>query len=150
VAQTIHKAHSFGKPFRFWATPDSKTSWKALTDMGVDFINTDMPFACASYLGTLESRIYKNKMTSSVYTPSYKSDKKNIPVKNIILLIGDGNGLNQISSAVLANGGELTLTQFKSIGFIKTQSADDFTTDSAAAGTALATGTKTYNRAIGV
>src|SRR5690606_22908329 len=91
VAQTIHKAHSFGKPFRFWATPDSKTSWKALTDMGVDFINTDMPFACASYLGTLESRIYKNKMTSSVYTPSYKSDKKNIPVKNIILLIGDGN-----------------------------------------------------------
>src|SRR5690606_1739462 len=43
VAQTIHKAHSFGKPFRFWATPDSKTSWKAFTDMGVDFINTDMP-----------------------------------------------------------------------------------------------------------
>jgi alkaline phosphatase len=150
VAETINKAHSFGKPFRFWATPDSKTSWKALADMGVDFINTDMPFACASYLGTLESRIYKNKTTSSVYTPSYKSDKKDGPIKNIILLIGDGNGLTQISSATLANGGELTLTQFKSIGFIKTQSADDFTTDSAAAGTALATGTKTYNRAIGV
>ena len=150
VAQTIQKAHSFGKPFRFWATPDSKTSWKAFTEMGVDFINTDMPFACASYLGTLESRVYQNNITSNVYKPSYESDKKDIPVKNIILLIGDGNGLTQISSSVLANGGDLTLTQFKSIGFIKTQSADDFTTDSAAAGTALATGTKTYNRAIGV
>ena len=50
----------------------------------------------------------------------------------------------------MANGGQLTLTQLKSIGFLKTQSEDDFTTDSAAGGTALATGKKTYNRAIGV
>ncbi len=150
VIQTITKAHSYGKPFRFWATPDSKTSWKALTDMGVDYINTDMPFACAKYLNTIQNRIYQNKIVSNVYNPSFESDKTITPPKNIILLIGDGNGLTQISSSVLANGGELTLTQFKSIGFIKTQSADDFTTDSAAAGTALATGTKTYNRAIGV
>src|SRR5690606_2292876 len=72
------------------------------------------------------------------------------PVQNVILLIGDGNGLSQISAAVLANGGETTLTQLKSIGFIKTASSDDFTTDSAAAGTALATGQKTYNRSIGM
>src|SRR5690606_8303078 len=71
-------------------------------------------------------------------------------VQNVILLIGDGNGLSQISSAVLGNGGELTLTRLKSIGFLKTGSADDFTTDSAAAGTGLATGHKTYNRAIGM
>ena len=58
--------------------------------------------------------------------------------------------MTQISSSVLANGGDLTLTQLKSIGLLKTQSADDFTTDSAAAGTALATGVKTNNRAIGV
>lgn len=150
VKAVIDKAHLYGKPFRFWGAPDSKTAWKAFSDMGVDFINTDLPYASASYLNTLEHRVYYNKVSSEVYTPTFNSDQKDAPVKNVILLIGDGNGLTQISSSVLANGGDLTLTQLKSIGFLKTQSADDFTTDSAAAGTALATGTKTNNRAIGV
>ena len=79
-----------------------------------------------------------------------KDVKPKSDLLNVILLIGDGNGLSQISSSTLANGGELTLTQLKNIGFIKTSSADDFTTDSAAAGTAIAIGKKTYNRAIGV
>ncbi|WP_421812759.1 alkaline phosphatase [Flagellimonas sp.] len=150
VKATIHKAHSYGKPFRFWATPDTKTAWRALADLGVDFINTDMPFVCMDFVNSLEKRRYGNKVFSEVYTPHYTVDQKEKPVKNIILLIGDGNGLSQISSAALANGGALTLTQLKSIGFLKTASADDFTTDSAAAGTALATGNKTYNRAIGL
>ncbi|WP_425235419.1 alkaline phosphatase [Ulvibacterium sp.] len=150
VKAIIDKAHSYGKPFRFWGAPDSKTAWKAFSDMGVDFINTDLPYASASYLNTMEQRVYYNTVSSEVYTPTFESDQKDRPVKNVILLIGDGNGLTQISSSVLANGGDLTLTQLKSIGFIKTQSADDFTTDSAAAGTALATGTKTNNRAIGM
>ncbi|MGS2737980.1 alkaline phosphatase [Sinomicrobium sp. M5D2P17] len=150
VKAVIDSAHALGKPFRFWAAPDSKTAWKAFTDMGLDFINTDTPFRAAEYLNTLEQRIHYNTIASEVYVPTYASDGKEIPVKNVILLIGDGNGLTQISSAVLANGGALTLTQLKNIGFIKTQSADDFTTDSAAGGTALATGEKTYNRAIGM
>jgi alkaline phosphatase len=98
----------------------------------------------------LHQRAYKNLARSEVYIPTYKSDQKEGLVKNVVLLIGDGNGLSQISAAVLANGGETTLTQLKSIGFIKTASSDDFTTDSAAAGTALATGQKTYNRSIGM
>ncbi|MCK0145851.1 alkaline phosphatase [Arenibacter sp. F26102] len=150
VKTTIDKAHSFQKPFRFWATPDSKTAWKAFHDLGVDYINTDMPDKSSGYLQTLGSRVYYNTAKSDVYTPTYKSDQTEKRIKNVILLIGDGNGLTQISSSVLANGGNLTLTQLKSIGFIKTQSSDDFTTDSAAAGTALATGTKTYNRSIGM
>ena len=150
VTATIDKAHSFKKPFRFWATPDSKTAWKAFHDLGVDYINTDMPDKSSAYLQTLGSRVFYNEAKSEVYKPTYKSDQAKKPVKNVILLIGDGNGLTQISSSVLANGGSLTLTQLKSIGFIKTQSSDDFTTDSAAAGTALATGTKTYNRSIGM
>jgi alkaline phosphatase len=150
VKTTIDKAHSYHKPFRFWATPDSKTAWKAFNDLGVDYINTDMPDKSSTYLQTLENRVYYNTAKSEVYTPTYNSDQSNKPVKNVILLIGDGNGLTQISSSVLANGGSLTLTQLKSIGFIKTQSSDDFTTDSAAAGTALATGAKTYNRSIGM
>ena len=150
IKTAIDKAHSYNKPFRFWAAPDSKTAWKAFSDLGVDFINTDLPYESARYLNSLEQRVHYNKTLSDVYQPKFGSDQKNIPVENIILLIGDGNGLTQISSAVLANGGNLTLTQLKSIGFLKTQSADDFTTDSAAAGTALATGSKTNNRAIGV
>ena len=150
VKWTIDKAHSYDKPFRFWATPDSKTAWKAMHDLGVDYINTDMTDKASVYLQTLGNRVFYNKATSPVYTPTYKSDQTEKSVKNVILLIGDGNGLTQISSSVLANGGSLTLTQLKSIGFIKTQSSDDFTTDSAAAGTALATGTKTYNRSIGM
>src|SRR5690606_4757111 len=150
VKTTIDKAHSYGKPFRFWATPDTKTAWRALVDLGVDFINTDMPFACMDFVNSLQKRRYRNNVFSEVYTPRYIVDQKEKSVKNIILLIGDGNGLNHISSATLANGGALTLTQLKSIGFLKTTSADDFTTDSAAAGTALATGSKTYNRSIGL
>ncbi len=150
VKSTIDKAHSYNKPFRFWGTPDSKTAWKVFVDLGVDYINTDMPYASTSYLNTLSDRVYNNTEISEVYVPTYKIDQKDAEVKNIILLIGDGNGLTQISSSTLANGGALSLTQFKSIGLLKTQSADDFTTDSAAAGTALATGVKTNNRAIGV
>lgn len=150
VKNAVDLAHSYNKPFRFWGTPDTKTAWKTLNDLGVNYINTDKPFECINYCKTLELRTYKNEITSDVYIPTYESDKRKGIVKNVILLIGDGNGLSQISAATLANGGALTLTQLKSIGFIKTSSTDDFTTDSAAAGTALATGSKTYNRSIGL
>lgn len=149
VFHTIAKAHEFNKPFRFWATPDSKSAWKVFADMGVDFINTDMPSECVMYVNTLKERVVQNTVFSEVYNPTFESDKAKRNPKNIILMIGDGNGLTQISAATLANNGELSLTQLKSIGFIKTQSADDFTTDSAGAGSAIATGEKTNNRAIG-
>jgi alkaline phosphatase len=37
----IDKAHGMGKPFRFWATPDTEASWKLFMELGVDYINTD-------------------------------------------------------------------------------------------------------------
>ncbi|WP_264538128.1 alkaline phosphatase [Flavobacterium sp. N1736] len=149
ISSIISKAKFTNKPFRFWGAPDTKSAWKAFLELGVDIINTDKPYNCVQYLESLPKRFITASNSSKVYIPAYKTDQKNIPVKNVILLIGDGNGLSQISSAVLANNGALSLTQLKSVGFIKTQSADDFTTDSAAAGTALATGQKTNNRAIG-
>lgn len=149
VTEVIAKAHELKKPFRFWATPDSKSAWKVFAAMGVDYINTDRPYECVSYVSTLKERVVQNTVFSKVYRPTFESDKKKQKPKNVILLIGDGNGLTQISSATLANNGELSLTQLKSIGFLKTQSADDFTTDSAGAGTAISTGEKTNNRAIG-
>ncbi|MDO6736706.1 alkaline phosphatase [Wenyingzhuangia sp. 2_MG-2023] len=149
VTNVIHKGKKLHKPFRFWGTPDSKTAWRIFTELGVDVINTDMPKRCAEYVHSLVHRTTKPLVVSKVYQPTFKNDGAQTQVKNVVLLIGDGNGLSQISSATLANKGVLTLTQLKKIGLIKTQSADDFTTDSAAAGTALATGQKTNNRAIG-
>ncbi|KPM32181.1 Alkaline phosphatase [Croceitalea dokdonensis DOKDO 023] len=150
VATAIQKAKSLGKPFRFWGTPDSKTAWNALLRLGVDFINTDQPFDCAQYLNSLMTREHTNTVFSEVYRPTFASDGKRKKAKNIILLIGDGNGLAQISATALANKGELSLTQLRNIGFLKTQSSDDFTTDSAGGATAIATGKKVPNRAIGV
>lgn len=68
---------------------------------------------------------------------------------NIILLIGDGMGLAQISAAAFINGG-LSLEQFTDLGLSKTSSSNDYITDSAAGATALSTGEKTYNGAVGV
>ncbi|WP_223559129.1 alkaline phosphatase [Chryseobacterium lathyri] len=150
VTEVIKKAKSFGKPFRFWAIPDGKTSWEFFANNGVDFINTDHPKECVEYVNSLQKRTFKNNLFSEVYQPKFSYLNKNVPVKNVILLIGDGNGLSQISSSVLANKGQLTLTQLKNIGLIKTSSTDNFTTDSAAGATAFATGKKTKNRFIGV
>ena len=151
LTAVVKKAHSFNKPFRFWATPDSKTSWKAIAGLGVDYINTDHPYACVQYLNLLPERTYENTgERSAVYQPTFDQDGADQNPLNIILMIGDGNGLAQISAGAFANGGSLSLTQLKNIGFIKTQSSDDFTTDSAGGATAMATGEKVPNRAIGV
>lgn len=68
----------------------------------------------------------------------------------IILMIGDGMAVAHLTAALVANSGSLYMQQFRHIGITTTHSANDFITDSGAAGTALATGRKTYNGAIGV
>jgi alkaline phosphatase len=75
--------------------------------------------------------------------------KEDMP-KNIILFIGDGMGLAQIQSGLTVNYGRLNLLSFRNIGFSKTQPAFGYITDSGAGATALSTGVKTYNGAIGV
>lgn len=70
--------------------------------------------------------------------------------KNVILMIGDGMGVTQVSAGLAANGNSLELERFRNSGFSKTSSSDALITDSAAGATALASGQKTYNGAIGV
>ncbi|REG82734.1 alkaline phosphatase [Algoriphagus antarcticus] len=146
----IDLVHSFDKPVRFWGSPDSKSAWKAFHEMGEDYINTDYPIDAADYLSKLGENVYQNTSKHEVYQPKLEVDGAEVPMQNVILMIGDGNGLAQISAALFANDNQLNLTQLKNIGFVKTQAADDFTTDSAAGATAYATGEKTNNRAIGV
>ena len=84
------------------------------------------------------------------YHPTYSSDGASYAPKNIILMIGDGTGLAQISAGFFANNEELTYANLKHMGWVTTKSADNFITDSSASGTAYATGQKTYNGSIGM
>lgn len=70
--------------------------------------------------------------------------------KNIILLIGDGMGISQISAGLYSNDNQLHLERFPVIGLHKSYSGDNLVTDSAAGATAFSAGVKTYNGAIGV
>ena len=65
--------------------------------------------------------------------------------RNVIFLIGDGMGLEQVrAGGMYANGapGTLSFESFPHQGQVTTRSANSSVTDSAAAGTALATGFK--------
>ena len=66
------------------------------------------------------------------------------------MLIGDGMGLSQVSAALYNQGNRHNLERFPIIGFQKTYSLDNLVTDSAASATAMASGVKTNNSAIGV
>jgi alkaline phosphatase len=69
----------------------------------------------------------------------------------IILLIGDGMGVGQRTAArwhAVGQEGQLAMDAMPVSGWSRTGSADSAITDSAAAGTALATGVKTNNRLI--
>lgn len=70
--------------------------------------------------------------------------------QNIILMIGDGMGLSQVSAAYYQQKENLNLKKIKNIGFMSVHSLDNLITDSAAGATAFACGIKTYNGAIGV
>lgn len=70
--------------------------------------------------------------------------------KNVILLIGDGMGLSEVSASLFYNENPTNFERFSVVGLIKTSSSSDLVTDSAAGATAFASGIKTYNGAVGV
>jgi alkaline phosphatase len=70
--------------------------------------------------------------------------------KKVIFLIGDGMGLAQITGAMSEYSGQNAFERFQVIGLSKTQSADDYVTDSGAGATVFSIGKKTFNGAIGV
>ena len=63
-----------------------------------------------------------------------------MPVQNLIYLIGDGMGLSHVSMLMLEEGyGTTAFDRAQNVALITTYSANNRVTDSAAAGTALAT-----------
>ena len=78
--------------------------------------------------------------------------QKTPEIKNVIFMIGDGMGLNQVQISQWYYMGayeKLNIQNMPVVGLVSTYSADNGVTDSAAAGTALATGYKTKNGVIG-
>lgn len=188
VMKVIQEVHALGKPIRFWGTPDGVTAWNTFHNIGVDYINTDRPEACADYFARFENKNYqigRNEVLSGevaqakkldkttvgfqgfnnqllqlskgidVYKPTYKNDGRcDKPVKNIILLIGDGTGLAQLQAGATVNNANywknngLSIFNMKYIGLQNTSAKDAYTTDSAAGGSALATGELHNNRHI--
>lgn len=75
------------------------------------------------------------------------------PVKNLILIIGDGMGPNQIQASMLYSGQTYAFTQWNSIkvntNSLNSEGLPEQLTDSAASATALATGTLTTNGTVG-
>lgn len=86
----------------------------------------------------------------SAKTAKTSKTSKNSEIRNVILLIGDGMGLPDVYAAMTVSATPLNIERCRYTGLTKTYSADNYVTDSGAAGTALATGTKTKNGAIGV
>ena len=73
--------------------------------------------------------------------------------KNIILLIGDGMGINQVTAYRIAKGGPNYISAFDKFpftGLIKTHAVDTLITDSASSATAYSSGIKTVNGYLGV
>lgn len=97
----------------------------------------------------------KNKKTIGEWL-DYSEDIKigKIPtteskIKNVIYMIGDGMGENHIIAGGIYLGESLNIQKITDKSYVKTSSLST-TTDSAAGATALATGHKTKNEAIGL
>lgn len=72
-----------------------------------------------------------------------------VPVKNVILMIGDGMGENFIKASEIVKGDKLVMQGLPYTAHVTTNSLSG-TTDSAAASTAMSCGVKTKNTYLGV
>lgn len=149
LQEVLQKVHGWGKPMRFWATPDFTNAWIKLSKLGVDVLNTDHVESLYDFFKKWSTTTYQNKTPHTVYQPTQQWKPGSRP-KNLIIMIGDGTGLAQWYSGFTANRGQLNVFNIPTIGFSVTTSSDSYITDSAAGATAISTGSKTKNRYVGV
>lgn len=77
--------------------------------------------------------------------PALRADEP----RNVILMVGDGMGLNQLASAYYLKG-SLAVSRMRTVGLSRTHSLRNFVTDSSAGATALASGYVIVNGEVGV
>ncbi|MBX2800619.1 MAG: alkaline phosphatase [Myxococcales bacterium] len=104
----------------------------------------------AGFVGCVIPRAYAPPVPPSVaFDPPGPPPMEPGP-RGIVLMIGDGMGVSQLTSAIVAQGGVSHMERAPVVGLQKTWSADALVTDSAASATAMATGVKTHNGMVGV
>lgn len=91
----------------------------------------------------------------AVASPAFAAER----AKNVILFIGDGMGVSTLTAARIYDGqkrgvdgasNRLSFEAFPDLALVRTYSADSLVTDSAAGASALLTGQRTLNGALGV
>ena len=80
---------------------------------------------------------------------SVEEPSRDNEVRNVIIMIGDGMGLEQVSCAWVVNHGKLNLDNFPHTGLSRTWCTNKLITDSGAGGTALSSGVKTAYSHVG-
>ena len=113
-------------------------------------------FGCYNSYGLLLGEEKSNTIPPQPHL-NYKVDNKSETIpKSIIFIIADGTGIGQYTLSYYANG-PFAPARFDHVGLVATHPNDGLcsttckrVTDSAASGTALSSGLKTYNGAIGV
>mgnify|MGYP006277029315 FL=1 len=98
-------------------------------------------------LGVLLVALLFNRCSSTSELTIVGEDQRPL---NVVLMLGDGMGLSQISAALFQNDNALSMERMPVMGYQKTHSADNLVTDSGAAATAMACGMKTFNFSIGL
>lgn len=127
--------------------------WLALAAAGMMAVSMT---GCADLTAKLTGLFGKNSESGSADSSDSEVVGLDDPIilenvtkaKNVILMIGDGMGPQQIAAGELFKGESLTMQQFPYMTTVETRSLSG-TTDSAAAATALATGTRTTNGIVG-
>lgn len=111
---------------------------------------------CYNIYGLALQEEKSNQIPSSEHVNYKISDWPNEVPESIIFIIADGTGIGQYTLSYYANG-DFAPARFDHIGLVATHPNDGEcsttckrVTDSAASGTALSAGLKTYNGAIGV
>lgn len=102
---------------------------------------------------SLMSAIISFGVSLGAYIPATTENAKNYydsNIENVIFLIGDGMGYNHLEKTKLERNIELILDTFAIQGSSRTRSLTNDVTDSAAGGTALSCGIRTYNSGVGV
>lgn len=100
---------------------------------------------CLSIMAAMEEEIVARDQQIEELQKSVVAD---VPMPtNVILIVGDGMGVAQVYSSVVAqHGNNSAFLRFPYSGFSRTYSRNKYRTDSAAGGTALTTGHKVDNQ----
>jgi len=123
---------------------------KVMEFFGRDYIMANLPVPS----GTLDDKdVFLKSIPGEIELVKKDLFKVDNKAKNVIMLIGDGMSLSQITSyRLLKEGpnGRVAVDDFPVSGIVLTHSADAIITDSASSATAYSTGSKTKNSYLGL